>query len=185
VTTADLSRAPENVTVEWEVSPLGAHYREASPEARPSRVLRRASLKGVVATAGAAATGVLAGVVLLAHGVSHDLARVTFEGGALAVIAGVLLDRVAPRVRARTEVRFTEGALVVRQFPSDDVVRIAHGEVVGFEVVSGVEPLGARPTAGYQVHAKLKGERVEVVFPAISERAEAEWLREFLAKYGG
>lgn len=172
------------MTVEWEASPLGAHYREAAPEARPSRVLRRASLKGVAATAGAAATGVLVGVVMLAHGVSHDLARVTFEGGALAVIAGVLLDRVAPRVRARTEVRFTEGALWVRQLPSDDVVRLALSEVEGFEVVSVGEPLGARPTEGYQVHARLKGARVEVVFPAIAERAEADWLQGFLAQYG-
>lgn len=178
-------RAPQGVLVEWAAPQLERAYRDAAPPRRPRRVVRGWSRRSHAPTAWASALGLALGALLFAYGVQHAKVRVILEGVSLAVIMGLLLDRVAPRLRNRTEVTLSDDALHVRHLPADEgaPTRLLRGEILAFEVEAVCEPLAARTRTGYQVNAVLTEGRVEPVFLAVEARDEAEWLRGFLADH--
>lgn len=169
--------APRGVTVIWTES-LGAEaYRVAAPRRLKSLTVRPA--RRGLAVAGSAGVGGLTGAALLfEYGMSHTRGLVTLAGVSLAVIAGVLLDRLAPRVMNRTELRFVDDALESRQLPVGDTrpLRIPLRDIVRFEVEHSVDPMAAPTALVHQVNARKVDGRVEPLIPSIDDEATARWL---------
>jgi len=166
------------VTVRWRDARGSETYRAAAPR-RPEVIVVRPARKGLGVAGGAGLGGAGGAATLFEYGMSHARPLAVLGGVSLAVIAGVLLDRLAPRVLNRTEVTFAEDALEVRTRPLGDPrpSRIPYGRIAGFEVEEVVDPMATPPAVVFHVNARMTDGRLEPVFVAVDEAETAAWLR--------
>lgn len=175
---------PRGVTVRWRDAHGAEVYRVAAPR-RPASIAVRPARRGLGVASGAGVGGATGAALLFEYGISHARGFATLAGVSLAVIAGVLLDRLAPRLLNRTEVTLGDDALEVRTGPLGDPrpTRIAYRDVAGYEVEEVVDPMAAPPVVVFQVNARRTDGRLEPVFGAVDDARAAEWLRRALATH--
>lgn len=180
---ADAS-TPRGVEVRWRDGLLGESYREPASR-RPAAITVQPSRRGLVPASATGLGGATGAALLFEYGLSHARSLVTLAGVSLAVIAGVLLDRLAPRVLNRTEVTFDDDALWVRTRPLGDPhpTRIPYREVTGYELEEVVDPMTAPPEVIFQVNARRRDGRLDPVFAAIDDAETAAWLRRVLDRH--
>ncbi|MFO0630807.1 MAG: hypothetical protein U0325_34985 [Polyangiales bacterium] len=174
---------PSGVTVEWSEALAAEAYRVASPR-RLAALTVRPGRRGL-AVAGTAGVGGATGAALLfEHGLSHARGFVTLMGISLAVIAGVLLDRLAPRFMNRTELRFKDDALECAQLPLGDrrPLRLLVREIQRFELEVVADPLAAPASVVFQINARKTDGTLEPLILAVDERATADWLLRVLSE---
>ncbi|MEZ4393696.1 MAG: hypothetical protein R3A48_21715 [Polyangiales bacterium] len=177
---------PRGVTVKWSEA-LGAEaYRVASPR-RLESITVRPGRRGLAAAASAGVGGATGAAMLFEYGMSHTRGLVALAGVSLAVIAGVLLDRLAPRVMNRTEVRLVGDALECRQVPLGDTrpLRIPLREIARFEIERAVDPMATPPAVLHQVNARKVDGSVEPVIASVDDPDTAEWLLRLLSGLQG
>lgn len=175
--------APRGVTVEWSEALAAEAYRVMAPRRVRSLTVRPG--RRALAVAGTAGIGGATGAAMLfEYGLSHARGVLTFMGVSLAVIAGVLLDRLAPRFMNRTELRFTDDALECRQVPLGDArpLRLALKDIARFELEVVADPLAAPASVVHQVNARKTDGTVEPLIPSVDERSTAEWLLRVLSE---
>ena len=101
---------PPGVTVTWSEALAAEAYRVAAPR-RVSALTVRPGRRALAVAGTAGVGGATGAAMLFEYGLSHARGLMTLMGISLAVIAGVLLDRLAPRFMNRTELRFTDDAM--------------------------------------------------------------------------
>lgn len=145
----------------------------------------RPTRKGLTLATGAGVGGAVGAAWLVEYGVTHARSLAALAGASLAVISGVLLDRVAPRFFNRTELRFTDDALEVRVRPLSDerLVRVRFADAVSFEVEEVVDPVAAPPVVLHQVNVRQRDGRVEPVVQGLDDAATAGWIRSVLCAH--
>ncbi len=173
--------APPSVDVRWSDERASSAYRDPA-ERRPASLVHRPSRRAFALQAALCAAGALAAAWLLYRGLSESRPWLTLFGAALGVIAGILGDRVAPRVLNRTEVTLDRDALTVRHAPLGDArpLRIAYDDVAGYELEQVVEPMTSPPVVTHHVNARRPDGSVEPVFVDVDDPEAARWLRECL-----
>lgn len=172
------------MTVKWADGLGAGAYREAATR-RPSVITVLPTRRGLHATGGAGLGGATGALVLLEYGLTHARALATLGGVSLAVIAGLLLDRIAPRLLNRTELRFTDEALEVRVRPLGDlrVTRFLYGDLAGVEVEEVVDPMASTPVLLHQLNGRRADGSVEPIVTAIDGADTAAWLRSVLVHH--
>lgn len=177
---APQSDVPRGVTVRWADSFGIEGYRAPAPK-RPQVITLRPARKGLAAASGAGLGGLASGGLLIEYGVTHVRGIASLAGVSLAVIAWVLLDRIAPRMLNRTELRFADDALEVRARPLGDsrAARIAYDDIAGFEIEVIVDPMSRPPVLVHQINARRSDGTVEPV-ASVDEADTAAWLRHAL-----
>lgn len=172
------------MTIRWRDTRGAEVYRAAAPR-RPEVIVVRPGRKGLGVAGGAGLGGASVAAALFEYGVSHARALAVLGGVSVAVIAGVLLDRLAPRFFNRTEVTFAEDALEVRTRPLGDPrpTRVLYREIAGFEVEEIVDPMAAPPVVVFQVNARKTDGRLEPVFVSVDDADTAAWLGNTLTQH--
>ena len=175
------SDVPQGVSVRWG-DVLGAEAYRAPAPRRPVSITLAPARRGLVPVGAAGLGGATGAALLFEYGITHARSLATLAGVSLAVISGVLLDRLAPRLFNRTELRFAADALEVRMKPLGDPrpTRIPYREVTAFEVEVVVDPMAAPPVVVHQVQARRVDGTLEVVFGAVDDAETAAWLRRTL-----
>ncbi len=178
------SHVPRGVTVRWGDAYATEVYR-APASRRPSVITVMPSRKGLGAAGGASVGGATGAALLVEYGLTHARGLATLAGVSLAVIAGVLADRIAPRLLTRTEVRFTHDALEIRHRPFGDArpTRIPYSELASFEVEVVVDPVATPPVLVHHVNARLTNGTVEPVIASVVDAETAAWLRRALTTH--
>lgn len=178
------SHVPRGVTVRWGDAYATEVYRAAASR-RPSVITVMPSRKGLGPAGGASVGGATGAAILLEYGVTHARGLAMLAGVSLAVIAGVLVDRIAPRVLNRTELRFTHEALEIRRRPFGDArpARIPYGELASFEVEVVVDSVATPPVLVHHVNARLTDGTVEPVVASVVDAETAAWLRRALTTH--
>lgn len=174
---------PPGVTVTWSEALAAEAYRVAAPRRVTSLTVRPG--RRALAVAGTAGVGGATGAAMLfEYGLSHARGLMTLMGISLAVIAGVLLDRLAPRFMNRTELRFTDDALEVSQLPLGDrrPLRLALRDITRFELEVVADPLAAPASVVFQINARRTDGTLEPVIPSVDVRATADWLLRVLSE---
>lgn len=180
-TDSDEPHVPRGVSVRWCDDAGAASYRAAA-QRRPETIVVRPLRRGLPAVGGMSGAGALGAAWLITHGITHARAFATLGGAALAVISGIVLDRIAPRWINRTELRFTDDALEVsvRPWGDDQPLRLPFDEVADFELETVVDPVAVPRVTRQQVNLRRRDGRVDPVVQGVDDPAAAAWLRAML-----